>query len=327
MQELIGRLTELDPEATETLRVVTYFDALMAAGLGVEAIVRAAAAMAGVPAGARTPRRFARFTPDGRRLHADPAVQGNQAIESMEVQVWIERVGEARPNDAMLLERFAVAAVTASRRDSPTRSSVDVAIDPTRSAQERESALGRVGLAPGTMVRVLLTPAGVTDKLPISTTTLTSAGVLSVFVARDRETVEVSRCGVGVRVRADQLPTSLRTAELAFRLTDDDTPVVDAESLGILLTAAAELLEASPPPPDVTALAQLDDRQRDVLHALVGSESVRAAAASLHMHHSTMQARQQAFESQLGYDPRSPIGRTRYELARLVLRLRGTGAG
>jgi hypothetical protein len=53
---------------------------------------------------------------------------------------------------------------------------------------------------------------------------------------------------------------------------------------------------------------------------------VRAAAAALGMHHSTLQARHEALTNELGYDPRSLDGRARYRLARLLLRLAGDRA-
>ena len=46
MQELAGRLTALDPEASASLKVIASFDALVAGGVGIEALVRAAATMA-----------------------------------------------------------------------------------------------------------------------------------------------------------------------------------------------------------------------------------------------------------------------------------------
>jgi DNA-binding PucR family transcriptional regulator len=49
---------------------------------------------------------------------------------------------------------------------------------------------------------------------------------------------------------------------------------------------------------------------------------VRAAASALGLHHSTLQARLESLTRQLGYDPRSPLGRSRYEAARLLSRLR-----
>jgi transposase-like protein len=40
----------------------------VSAGLGVDALVRAAASMAGTVAGVRTDRKLSRFSPDGQRL-------------------------------------------------------------------------------------------------------------------------------------------------------------------------------------------------------------------------------------------------------------------
>ena len=79
---------------------------------------------------------------------------------------------------------------------------------------------------------------------------------------------------------------------------------------------------AQPAHPDVDALCELDDATLRVLDELVAAESVRAAATALSLHHSTLQARHEALSRMLGYDPRSAIGRTRYETARLLSRLR-----
>jgi hypothetical protein len=43
------------------------------------------------------------------------------------------------------------------------------------------------------------------------------------------------------------------------------------------------------------------------------------------MHHSSVQARLDALTGQLGYDPRSPGGRTRYALARALAALERPG--
>ena len=40
MQDLLGRLTALDPDASETLKVVSYFDTLIARAVGVESMLR-----------------------------------------------------------------------------------------------------------------------------------------------------------------------------------------------------------------------------------------------------------------------------------------------
>ncbi|WP_369372969.1 hypothetical protein AB1046_05045 [Promicromonospora sp. Populi] len=72
MQELVGRLTALDPEASETLKVVSYFDVLVAGGVGLQALLRGAAVLSGTVAGAYDGRRTHRVGPDGDRL-TEPA--------------------------------------------------------------------------------------------------------------------------------------------------------------------------------------------------------------------------------------------------------------
>ena len=72
----------------------------------------------------------------------------------------------------------------------------------------------------------------------------------------------------------------------------------------------------------IASFDALDDATLRVLDELVAAESVRAAATALSLHHSTLQARHEALSRMLGYDPRSAIGRTRYETARLLSRLR-----
>jgi hypothetical protein len=128
------------------------------------------------------------------------------------------------------------------------------------------------------------------------------------------------RGGVGTWVRADRLPESWDAATTALRLTDLVHPVVDAAELGALLLAV-KAFDPSAPPEDVAVLAGLDRRTRDVLDALVNTESLRAASTVLGMHHSTVQARHEALTRELGYDPRSPLGRARYLTAELLLRI------
>lgn len=107
---------------------------------------------------------------------------------------------------------------------------------------------------------------------------------------------------------------------VAQRLSSKADPVVDATTLGAMLGLALSY-DPEAPHPDVTALARLDDRAREVLLALVECESMRAASTRLGMHHSSVQARHDALTRELGYDPRTPIGRMRYVAAALLLRL------
>lgn len=66
MRELLGRLTVLDPAASESLKIIEYFDALVAGGAGAEAIVRAAAILGATTAGACVRGRASASTPTAR---------------------------------------------------------------------------------------------------------------------------------------------------------------------------------------------------------------------------------------------------------------------
>src|SRR5690606_16293321 len=227
----------------------------------------------------------------------------------------------AHANDAMVLERLSFAVSFALRKESPSRAALDTALDSSRSDAERASALDRLGVSPAAMVRIVVAPASCVRSHRRATTALTPSGVLAVFLLHAGESLEVTPRGVGPITSADDLVRSFRAAELAFRLTSDDVPVVDADDYGLLLPAADELLRTWRGHPDVQALARLDDRNRRILTQLIQCPSIRAAAAALNMHHSTLQARHDWFTDELGYDPRSHRGRARYELAHLTLRL------
>lgn len=325
MQGLIGRLGTLDPDATETLKVVTYFDALLTAGLGVKALLRAAAAMTGTVVGGRTRARSLRIDAQGKRLD-DTAKAASAITATIEGgEVWIERSGSPHVNDDMVLERLALAVVFSERREPPARRALDVALDPSRSTGEREHALARIGLSPATTIRVVVGPLSSGVPQAGATAALTSRGPVSILVLSAGAEADFFPRGTGLPARADAMWTSYRTAELAYRLTDDKRPSVDALELGLLLPAVDALLDGAPEHPDVLTLSRLDQRHREVLDALVAADSVRAAATVLHLHHSTVQAKHVWLTRRLGYDPRSPLGRLRYQLASLALRLGALG--
>lgn len=107
---------------------------------------------------------------------------------------------------------------------------------------------------------------------------------------------------------------------MAVRLTSPGEPVVDSADLGALLLVA-EAAESGPLHPDAAALAALDHRSRELLDAVTEQQSVRAAAARLGRHHSSVQERLTALVETLGYDPRTSRGHARYVLARMLLTL------
>lgn len=332
MQELVGRLTTLDPEASESLKVIAYFDALVAGDVGVEALARAAALLTGAIAGFESPSQAVRVSPEGTRI-AEPG--GVDAWPSMPVApeeaVWIERAGVAHANDAMVLERFALAvAVLRARRRSVGDDPLQRLIDGTQPVQERAIAAARLRLD-GARARMLATlPAAPVQG--VSTLVPTEHGVFraTVLVASEQSSMIESEGhaepsiaqGVGTWGDPEHLAVSWAEALFALRLTDAAHPRVDASELGVLLPAVRAAEQAGVAHSDVTALARLDVRAARMLAVLVDAESVRGAASTLGLHHSTVQTRHDGFTHELGYDPRSARGRARYAIAALLLRLR-----
>ena len=315
MQELVGRLTALDPEASETLKVITYFDALVGAGAGIDALLRAAATLSGVTAGVRLRDRVQRREPGGRRAEGDAAVR-SPSREIAGGEVWLERRAGHFVNDEMVVERLALAVTLTDARRRP-EAALEVAVDEASPLAERLGALARLRIDPSARVRAIAVPLDAIE--PGSVPVAAGAHIVRAMVDLGTQTVP-ERGGVGTWVRADRLPESWDAATTALRLTDAAHPVVDATELGALLLVVWGFDPAAPPD-DVRVLASLDARSREVLDALVTHESLRAASAALGMHHSTVQSRHEILTRELGYDPRSALGRGRYLAAELLLRL------
>lgn len=88
MQELVGRLTALDPEASESLKVVAYFDALVSAGVGLDGLLRGAAALSGAVADAERRGRVTRWDPHGSRLDGEGSVRSPERVGPT-ARVWL----------------------------------------------------------------------------------------------------------------------------------------------------------------------------------------------------------------------------------------------
>jgi len=331
MQDLLGRLTALDPDASETLRVVTYFDALVARSVGVESLLRGAALLSGATVGQRDERQVIRVRADGVRV--DPVLPSPDWMRrdsGPDAVAWIERDAPGHANDAMVLERLALAlGIVRARRAVGPESAVEVAISSYASPDERAAALSRLHLSSGS-IRVIASPP---DPVPsaqhpsavVATSHgLTRATLLDARLEPERAWADagVPRLGVGLPGTGGELPRSWSAAVIAARLTSAAEPVIDAVSLGAALLVA-EAADAGPLHPDAAVLAQLDGRSLELLDAIARESSVRAAAVKLGRHHSSVQDRLAVLVETLTYDPRTPRGRTRYALARMLLTLAG----
>ena len=317
MQELVGRLTALDPEASESLKVVAYFDALVSAGVGLDGLLRGAAALSGAVAGAERRGRVTRWDPHGSRLDGEGSVRSPERVGPT-ARVWLERVGKEHANDAMVVERLGLAVELLDSRGAP-ENALDVALDPDRPMGDRTAALARLHVPADSRVRMIATDVAQAAPEAPSTVVPTRFGMLRASL--DREGLQPQgRAGLGISVRADHLPESWDSAVIAHRLTGPDHPQLDATDLGLMLRLA-QTFDPEDPHEDILALRRLDERTADIARTLVEADSIRAAAAELGMHHSTVQARHEAITQELGYDVRTPVGRMRYVAAGLLLRL------
>jgi hypothetical protein len=317
MRDLLGKLTALDPEVTESLEVVSYFDALTARGAGLGGLVRAAAALAGTTACAELRGRQVAYAADGTKVvsaghHARAAERTFRSGA-----VWIEREGELHASDRMITERLAVAVETLESRRGTTRPAETV-VDAGCSHLERTTALAGMGIGPSDRVRVIV--GGVGGVGGDCFLTATPHGALPTVIDRGgAEPVVEGPAGLGTWVRADHAPESWEAAIVAYRLATHGggLDVIDSSELGAMLMLA-RAYDPDAGHPDVTALAELDELSREVLRALVEHDSIRAAAGALGMHHSTVQARNDSLTATLGYNPRSTTGRVRYIAAEFL---------
>ncbi len=323
MQELVGRLTALDAEATETLKVIAYFDALVDGHASTEVLLRGAAILSGCAAGAITGRTEIRVDSAGAR---SPGTRGEWPSRTFgdDGIAWIERSGPAHANDEMILERLAIALSIAFERTSPeaaTRRALQTLIEPASTAEARLAAARRLNLPAQSLHRIVARAVDDPARGP-SVTVPTRVGMVRASIQEHSELLEGKRAGIGVARVPDHLAESWTSALAALRLTSARTPIVHADEYGgllLLVEAADRLVDAGQDAPsDVHALSELVGTRSnalDLLECIASTDSLRSVATECGLHHSTVQARAAAFSDALGFDIRVPNGRTRLALA------------
>jgi hypothetical protein len=334
MQQLAQRLLALDPDAAESIRVVAYFDTLVAGQAAPEALLRGAALLSGCAAGFETATTRMRVGPDG--LRAEGSRTAGSGVEWYSVQldrpgrVWIERDGAPAAADAMIGERLAIAlSMTLGRAGlvQTARHPLEVLLDARSSAEERVAAAMRLRLVRESRGRVVARPLeGGSPETSVVVPTV--VGFLRAeYLAANERAPERGPAGVGSLAAPGALDTSWRTAVLALRLATTAEPVVAADDLGALLPLLEIGEERAIRHPDVEAVSRLvrsDPSTLGVLEALARTESLRAAAHELDRHPSSVRDRADGLVRSLGYDVRAPEGKARLGLALRLHRLATT---
>ncbi len=346
MQELVGRLTALDPQASESLKVIAYFDALVDGHANPEVLLRGAAVLSGCAAGVASGVACLRVDQSGVRRGpavVPPLGRWPEHAVAGGGRAWIERAGPAHANDAMILERLAIGLSIAVERMAPATvawRAVDTVIDPAESLEHRMSAAVRLRLDASLRLRVIAQPA----REPVgnarhNTVVVTPVGAIRAIIgpvggpaapaqsgagAANAGTNghasgdTARRAGLGTVGDAAHLSRSWASALLALRLTSRRRPVLDAEVLGSVLLIAEAADAHAEPHPDLATLERVvhrDGRALNLFESLLATDSLRGAAGELGLHHSTLQARVAELSTELGYDIRRTDGRTRLSLA------------
>ncbi|MEO6087416.1 MAG: helix-turn-helix domain-containing protein [Umezawaea sp.] len=318
MEDLVGRLSALDPDAGAALKVIAYFDRLVEGRAGLEPIVRGAAVLTGCAARLVDADRGVALRVDATgavRLSdtpLDPAWLNAPLHPGGPPALWLERPGPAGPVEAMVLERALTAARGALARTRGPAPADDLAtvLDAAVAESARLRAARRLGIT--TRARAVALHGG-------------QAKVLT-----SDQDLPTTRSGIGPLVPTTDLPTSWTAARTALRFTaagteqDPGPHVVHANELGGLTVLAAATTPGTAPIPDVQALERARSTAPWALATLVAvatTPSLRTAATTLVIHHSTLQDRLTHVEQLLGWSVRTPPGRLRLQLAIALRRL------
>ncbi|WP_404472846.1 hypothetical protein [Microbacterium aerolatum] len=337
MQELLGRLRALDPDAVVSLRVIACFDELIVGKVNSRALLSAAASLTGCAVGLRTdaPARGLRVTPSGDELSggyelpADPRLHWSDGA----VTIWLERDDEPHANDALIIERLSLALRVRYDRSGTAdgRRDFSLLVDADVDRARRFEAAARQGLDLSTRYRFVVAPLFATWRQHPSAredVITTAVGPLhTLIVTEDTTTVDAAPVGIGQPACVVDFPRAFRASVVALRLAQPPkTPVVLADAYGGLLDVLADL-PAGHEPAEVPAVARIAAHGWGpaTLDSLVRTGSVRQAARLAGIHHSTMTTRVATVAGELGFDPLDGIGRLRFGLAYLVWRLQTSG--
>lgn len=326
MKGLLLRLSALDAAAENAVRVIGFFDELMARRVDVPTLVGAGSRLAECPVGVAT--------------EGDPIPENATSRQLPDgTVVWLSRSGAALPLDDILLERLAIAAaVLLDHRSVPPAglgdaALVELALSAAAGEAERSRALHLLGIGPRTQLTVLAL-AGTPEAARQVTETvgghLAELGRLHAVIAPHQVNGLDGPGPIGISpvVSAIEAPTAWRHARTAVRVARDRQPVVRWTDLGALAVLVERLRpEDIAEVADVAALDRIAEgpggrETLDILTAFCATESARKAAEAVYRHHSTVAVRLAQAETQLGFPVTTPDGKRRLDLALLLRHLR-----
>jgi hypothetical protein len=364
------QIAKSDSLAESGLKVIGYFDALVEHRATLEACVRAAAALSQCVAGLRDNASSAcvRFNRRGVLLKgpAAPTTRQDVRIGDRTVgEVWLEREEGPELLDELVVERLALAAGVLWRvSPRPSRSTaglIGLVISARSTPDDRDRALGLLGLSPGQPIDVAAVAGedaeGLADglasvhqsirkTLPADDQVVVRSalvGNIGIVLAQlrqrsggnavgDRQELSDVKPGLAVGTARERAVADVarawQQAQTAARFCGrlGFGNVVDYDDLGSLSMLAdvpQAMIESNP---DVRAIAELASGSRglkavETLEQRLAHGSIREAAAALYLHHSSVRYRLRQAEESLGLELGEPRSRLRAELALILWRL------
>ncbi|MGF0257761.1 helix-turn-helix domain-containing protein [Rhodococcus erythropolis] len=356
MQGLMYRLAELDADSAGLVRVIDYFDTLVRHGSDTASLLRASAQLADCVVGieivehGRSKKNLRRCDPRGRwspEPQFPPSMARDIAVDDEVLgKVWIERPGAHFPLDEMLVDRMALtAAIILQPRRLPTEAEhTRNLLFPMDELAVLTSCAG-LGIEPQTPVRVMATKAvsdtaDGTAHLVISQDCTPGKAVgieadgeyLNLVAGSFAPTPELSesalsssiRAGISLAASASEVNTILSTARFARAQASATTPIVNADDLGALnLLAPGSHIDHSRIP-DLVLAEEIGDTKQglellETLRAYLQSGTLRAAADSMHLHHSSVAHRLAKLSQHVGFHVDTIENRARATAMMLVL--------
>lgn len=345
-----------DPPAWPTASEITaFFDEQLIQGTSLDRLIEQAAALAGGAVGRRRQdgRGAARDTRGGTLSLTAPEGSESAPVATGGT-VWVDAA--PGPLAMHFLERLALTVTVVERWGISGASSIsppiDLLLDSASSAIAQGWARKQLGLTPGALIRVAFC-SGQADRVDRFVATLGDVErVIARTARRDKTVVLLAAAGsgsvsvpgvpTGVRaahgraVQADQAPTAYLTARDAYRFARPSPhdrgpyqPVAGVWLDGGRLSGLAALCRLERADieivPDVISLGVLAEQHGEhvlqMLEAYATTDSLRKAAAQVHVHHNSVSYWVQKAESELGYSLTEPYRRAQLFICLCLYRL------
>ncbi len=358
MEGLLRRISAEKTEAESALRVVAFFDQLVAHRSTPQALVRSAARLIGAPAGYSSEIGGESWGVDAIGRQVSQVVPPHARTQSVSIgaavigKVWILPETSNHALADLVLERMALSAAIIVGREPGESLNAETAtltrlLDRSTSMEDRGVCAESLRLRPTWKVRaIVLRQAGSQFEVrqllaawarecSIRCTSPIVDDDAMVALFHDTDGAALGRISdwpgvvaIGSRVSALDAAASVDAAKLAIRLCSVEfgPRTMDYDSLGTLRYVAAvepETAESDPLVVRLKSIMESEGGRAEVkaLDAFCRHTSLRSAAVELNLHHSSLANRLENVSKKLSIDLTDPASRLDISLAMWLLRV------